>query len=189
MHGQSYLLIAEDEDDDCVVEAEQVRRGDFADRSNDVAVVIKGLQKTFVSCVYTWLYSNSWAGAVFYESLSSAPLAVFLGGDVGVGVSTYLSFLVIFGAVLKFIPVNFRLRIVPTREVSTFSAVRGVSYAIEDNSCFFLLGHNVAGKALYTLLLKSAVLQLRPDFRLQDFCIDIRPPGCRCRNFRGPPAR
>ena len=38
--------LTEDEDDDCVVEAEQVRRGDFADRSNDVAVVIKGLQKT-----------------------------------------------------------------------------------------------------------------------------------------------
>ena len=102
----------------------------------------------FVSRVFAWLNSNSWTGAFFYGSLPSALLAELLASDVASRVSTYLSCLVIFGAILKSIPnrQSFRLRIVPTTEVSTFSAVKGVSYAIEDKSCFVLLGHNGAGK-------------------------------------------
>jgi hypothetical protein len=43
--------------------------------------------------------------------------------------------------ILKFAP-GFRFRLMPTRKVSTFSAVKGVSYAIDKNSLFVLLGHN-----------------------------------------------
>ena len=132
----------DDNDDDVVAEARSVRGGDYADRPGKIALEIKGLQKTFSNRVYEWLYSNSWAGAMVYGAVPALLLSLF-AGFTPVG---FITFWVVFIVLLKFLPVNFRLRIVPTKAVSSFSAVRGVSYAVEDNSLFVLLGHNGAGK-------------------------------------------
>jgi hypothetical protein len=135
---------APDENDgDVVDEAKAVRAGNYSERSGKVAVEIKGLQKTFVSRVYEWLYSNSWAGALCYGSFPALALAFAFGEGSFAG---FLVNLILFAFILKFLPVNFRLRIMPTNKVTSFSAVRGVSYAVEDNSLFVLLGHNGAGK-------------------------------------------
>ena len=69
-----------------------------------------------------------------------------LGGASQNGV-TFIIVWIIVTLLFRFVPLHFRLRIRPTGKSSTFSAVKGVSYAIEDNSLFVLLGHNGAGKS------------------------------------------
>jgi hypothetical protein len=128
-------------DGDVRAEAAAVRARDWATLSTDgttaPAVVIMGVQKTFTSRQYMWLHSNSWAGGFCYGALPAAVL-----GGVSQSVGVCFGAWVVFALILKFLPVSFRLRAMPTSNVSTFTAVKGVSYAIEDNSLFVLLGHN-----------------------------------------------
>ena len=132
-------------DDDVRAEAAAVRDGNWAnhgDGSAAPAVVIRGVQKTFTSREYAWLHSSSWAGAVAYGALPAA----FFGG-LSQSALAFVNFWVLFALGFKFVPLGFRLRVVPTSKITSFTAVKGVSYAIEDNSLFVLLGHNGAGKS------------------------------------------
>jgi ABC-type multidrug transport system ATPase subunit len=129
----------EERDDDVKAEEIAVRTG----KTNDnTAIVINNLQKTFVSRMYDWVPSNSWGGGFIYASLPAALLALISQSPL-----FFIIFLIIFGLIFKFSPVSFKLRIMPTNQISKFSAVKGVSYCIENNSLFVLLGHNGAGKS------------------------------------------
>jgi hypothetical protein len=133
--------LGSDADDDVAAEAARVYRNDFSDRG-PVAVQIRNVKKEFNSRVYEWLYSNSWGGALAYGAVPAALFTVAAGTMASV--QGFVSNLAVFALLLKFVPLSFRLRVRPTRQFSGFTAVKGVSYAIEDNSTFVLLGHNGA---------------------------------------------
>ena len=133
-----------DIDDDVLAEEQTVHSGEYGERKP--AIIVSGLKKKFESRVYGWLASSSWAGSFVYGS--------FIG--IIAALATQDPFSYFFWLILTMIflrskcccgCLNFRLRILPTRRFQSFTAVKGVSYAIEENSLFVLLGHNGAGKS------------------------------------------
>ena len=138
-NNSSGPTLGDDADADVASEAQRVYADNFNDRG-PVAVKIRGVVKHFNSRVYEWLYSNSWAGALCYGAVPAALFTVAGGSRASAG--GFFMFLIVFALILKFVPFSFRLRVKPTSKFSAFTAVKGVSYAIEDNSTFVLLGHN-----------------------------------------------
>ena len=128
-----------DMETDILAERKAVISQNFGERKP--AIVVTRLQKMFVSRHYEWLYSSSWAGAFFYASLVGALFSLIAQDPGPYFFVTLLGMIILrfkcFCGVL-----SFRLRILPTRKFTKFTAVKGVSYAIEEDSLFVLLGHN-----------------------------------------------
>lgn len=110
--------------------------------------------------------SNSWGGGIFYAALPAVLLAL-----ISASPGPFFIGLILFTLIFKFSPISFRLRLLPTSKISSFQAVKNVSYSIDKNSLFVLLGHNGAGKSTTFNMLTGLMPQSGGDAKILGFSV------------------